>query len=120
VVTPTPTPTPTPVPTPTPSPTPIPATPTTTTLTVVQVPLPLGLGGIAFPTALVAPSNATGTVQFKDGATNLGGPVPVLGGIAVGPISVLGKGQHQLIAVFTPTNPTQFKLSTSNTVTFTF
>jgi hypothetical protein len=87
---------------------------------VIQVPLPLELGGIAIPTARVAPTNATGTVQFKDGTTNLGTPVPVIGGIAVGPVSVLGKGQHQLIAVFTPTDPTKFKPSTSNTVTFTF
>jgi Bacterial Ig-like domain (group 3) len=117
---PTPTPAPTPTPRPTPTAPPAPATPTTTTLTVVRVPLPLGLGGFAIPTALVPPSNATGTVQLKDGATNLGGPVSVLGGIAVGPISVLGKGQHQLIAVFTSTDPTKFKPSTSNTVTFTF
>jgi hypothetical protein len=87
---------------------------------VVKVPLPLGLGGIAIPTTRVAPANATGTVQFKDGTTNLRGPVSVLGGIAVGPVTVLGKGQHQLIAVFTPTDPTKFKPSTSNTVTFTF
>lgn len=47
---------------------------------MVQVPLPLGLGGIAIPTARLTPANALGTVQFKDGATNLGIPVPVLGG----------------------------------------
>lgn len=84
------------------------------------MPLPLGLGGIAIPTARVAPANATGTVQFKDRATNLGGPVSVLGGIAIGPVTALGKGQHQLIVVFTPTDPTKFKPSTSNTVTFSF
>jgi hypothetical protein len=87
---------------------------------VIQVPLPLGLGGIAIPTARVAPPNATGTVQFKDGTTNLGGPVSVLGGIAIGPVTTLAKGQHHLTAVFTPTAPTKFEPSTSNTVTFTF
>lgn len=76
--------------------------------------------GIAIPTARLTPANATGTVQFKDGATNLGGPVPVLGGIAVGPITVLGRGQHQLTATFTPNPSTKFTPSTSNTVTFTF
>jgi hypothetical protein len=84
------------------------------------VPLPLGLGGIVIPTAHVAPINAAGTVQFKDGVTNLRRPVSVHGGIAVGPVSVLAKGQHQLTAVFTPTQPTKFKPSTSNTLTFTF
>ncbi|MGC1734159.1 MAG: hypothetical protein WA731_16140, partial [Pseudonocardiaceae bacterium] len=82
---PTPTPTPRPTPTPSPSPTPAPVTATTTTLSVNQVPLPFGLGGIAIPTAHVAPPNAPGTVQFKDGTTNLGGPVPVTGGLAIGP-----------------------------------
>jgi hypothetical protein len=37
-----------------------------------------------------------------------------------GPVSVLAKGRHRLTAVFTPTDPTKFKPSTSNTVTFTF
>jgi TolB protein len=133
VVTPTPTPipptpTPTPVVTPTPrptlspspSPTPAPVTATTTTLSVIQVPLPFGLGGIAIPTAHVAPPNAPGTVQFKDGTTNLGGPVPVTGGLAIGPIRILGTGTHSLTAVFTPTTPTTFKPSTSNTVTVKF
>ena len=84
------------------------------------MPLPLGLGGIAIPTARLTPTNAIGTVQFTDGATNLGGPVSVLGGIAVGPVTVLGKGQHKLTAVFTPSPTTKFAPSTSNTVTFTF
>ena len=84
------------------------------------MPLPLGLGGIAIPTATVAPANAVGTVQFKNGTTNLGGPVSVLGGIAIGPVTTLTPGQHQLTAVFTPTDPTKFKPSTSNTVTVTF
>jgi Bacterial Ig-like domain (group 3) len=84
------------------------------------VPLPLGLGGIAIPTVRVAPPNAAGTVQFKDGTTNLGAPVPVAGGVAVGPVSVLSRGPHSLTAVFTPTDPTKFKSSTSNTVTFRF
>ncbi|MBV9061270.1 MAG: Ig-like domain repeat protein, partial [Pseudonocardiales bacterium] len=125
MTTPTPTPvvTPTPTPTPvvTPTPTPVPgATVTTTTLTVIRIPLPLGLGGIVIPIAQVAPANATGTVQFKDGSANLGAPVPVFAGIAIGPVSTLRPGSHSLSAVFTPTNPTKFQPSTSNTVTVTF
>jgi hypothetical protein len=76
--------------------------------------------GIAIPTARVAPQNVSGTVQFKDGTTNLGGPVPVTAGTALGPLATLSKGPHSLTAVFTPTTPTKFTLSTSNTVTFTF
>ncbi len=40
--------------------------------------------------------------------------------IAVGPVTVLVKGQHQLTAVFTPSPATKFTPSTSNKVTFTF
>ena len=68
----------------------------------------------------MAPLNAVGTVQFKDGTVNLGGPVRVIAGRAVGPISFLSRGPHSLTAVFTPTNPAAFTPSTSNAVTFTF
>ena len=82
--------------------------------------MPLGLGGIVIPTAHVTPTNATGTVQFEDGTTVLGAPTRVIAGIAVGPVSVLSPGRHSLKATFTPANPTRFKSSTSNTVTFSF
>ncbi|HZS21129.1 MAG TPA: Ig-like domain-containing protein [Pseudonocardiaceae bacterium] len=85
-----------------------------------QVPLPLGLGGFAFPTAHVSPLTAAGTVQFKDGTTNLGAPVAVIAGTAIGPFTPLSPGPHSLTAMFIPTNPAKFASSTSNTVTFTF
>jgi len=59
-------------------------------------------------------------VQFTDGTTPLGASVPVIAGIAIGPISTLSPRAHPLSAVFTPTNPTQFQPSTSTTVTITF
>ncbi|MGH3549117.1 MAG: Ig-like domain-containing protein [Pseudonocardiaceae bacterium] len=123
VVTPTPTPVVTPTPTPvvTPTPTPIPgAKDTTTTLSVIHVPLPFGLGGFAIPIANESPVNAAGTVQFKDNGNDIGGPAPVFGGTAVGPFAFLPPGQHSVTAVFTPTDPTVFKPSTSNTVKFRF
>ena len=119
--TPTVTPTATPTVTPTATPTPVPgAKATTTTLSVIQVPLPFGLGGFAIPIANVGPDNPAGTVQFKDGTHNLGDPVRVFGGVAVGPFAFLPPGHHSVTAVFTPTNPAKFKPSTSNTVNFTF
>jgi hypothetical protein len=93
---------------------------TTTTLSVIQVPLPFGLGGFAIPVAKVTPFNAVGTVQFTDGTHHLGGPVRVVGGVAIGPFTTLPPGPHSVTAVFTPTNPTAFTPSTSNTVTFRF
>ena len=124
--TPTPSPTPSPTPpgsTPTPSPTP-PGSPgaitTATRLSVIKVPLPFRLGGFVISLANVTPRNAVGTVQFKDGATNLGGPVPVAGGVAIGPFIILPAGAHSVTAVFTPTDPANFAPSTSNTVNFAF
>ncbi|PZS33454.1 MAG: hypothetical protein DLM61_05075 [Pseudonocardiales bacterium] len=87
---------------------------------MIQVPLPFGLGGFAISVANVSPTNAAGTVQFKDNGTNIDGPVRVFGGVAVGPFTTLRAGQHSVTAVFTPSDPTKFKSSTSNTVTFRF
>jgi uncharacterized protein (DUF2062 family) len=66
------------------------------------------------------PGSAAGTVQFTDGIHNLGGPVTVVGGVAVGPFETLRPGSHAVIAMFTPANSTVFKSSMSNTVTFRF
>jgi hypothetical protein len=121
-VTPTPTPTPvTPTPTPTPvTPTPVPgATATATKLNVLRIGLPFGLGGFIIPLTNVAP-NAAGTIQLKDGSTNVGGPVPVAGGFAFGGFFVLPAGSHSLTAEFTPADPATFTPSTSNTVRFRF
>lgn len=118
--TPTPTPTVTPSPTPTVTPSPTPgATATTTRLTVVPINLP-GPGGLVLPAAQVAPTDATGTVQFMDNGVNMGSPVPVVRGVAIGSLRFLPTGAHSLTAVFTPTNPAAFEPSTSNVVTFTF
>ncbi|MGH3817602.1 MAG: Ig-like domain-containing protein [Pseudonocardiaceae bacterium] len=68
----------------------------------------------------MTPTNATGTVQFKDGTSNLGAPVSVTGGFAFGGVVFLPAGPHSLIAMFTPANPAAFQPSTSNVVTFTF
>jgi hypothetical protein len=51
--------------------------------------------------ANVAPRSATGTIQFMDGTTALGAPVPISGGFAL-TITPLPKGTHSLSAVFTP------------------
>jgi hypothetical protein len=58
--------------------------------------------------------------QFKDGTKNLGNPLRVINGKALNPAIILSTGPHKLTAVFTPTNPTKFTSSTSNTVDFTF
>jgi hypothetical protein len=64
----------------------------------------------------VSPFAANGTVQLRDGETNLGNPVPVFGGFAFG-IITLPSGMHSLTAVFTPADSARFAPSTSPVVT---
>jgi len=54
-------------------------------------------------TATVTPSGAVGSVQFKDGAANLGPAVSVTAGTATTSTNTLAVGSHNLSAVFTPT-----------------
>jgi Big-like domain-containing protein len=105
---------------------------TTTTLTVAPVSQAVQ-GALVTLTAKVttqtaagaAPLAPAGTVQFKDGPDNLSTPVPVvLGpgtgtGTAVGTISQLTVGQHQLSAVFNPSDATVLATSPSQMVPFT-
>ena len=51
-------------------------------------------------TATVTGGSPTGTVQFKDGATNLGGPVALSGGSAGYTTAALAVGSHSITAVY--------------------
>ena len=42
----------------------------------------------------------TGTVQFKDGAANLGTPVTLVAGVATLPTSALNVASHPITAVY--------------------
>ncbi len=86
-----------------------------TTLTASPM-SPLAQGSPVTLTATVTPA-AAGMVQFKDGTANLGSPVAVSNGTAVGSAPMLAVGSHQLTAVFTPTDSTAFSSSTSAPVT---
>lgn len=55
---------------------------TTETGTTVAAPPSAKTGESVQLSASVSPANATGTVQFKDGTTNVGGPIPVINGVA--------------------------------------
>ena len=93
------------------------ATATHITLTVAPNPAFHGIPVVLIAT--VTPFTAAGTVQFFDGTTPLGAPVPVLAGVAFFTTSALTTGTHTLTAVFTPTNPTAFGPSTSPPVPLT-
>jgi hypothetical protein len=51
-------------------------------------------------TAVVSPASATGTVQFKDGANNLGAAEPLTGGRAQLSLNTLSVGSHAITAVY--------------------
>jgi hypothetical protein len=86
---------------------------TTTTLTVFPTPAFEGISVVLL--ANVAPRGAAGTLQFKDGATALGPPVPASAGFAL-LITPLPAGMHSLTVVFTPTNSAALAPSTSSPV----
>ncbi|MEV4993015.1 Ig-like domain-containing protein [Streptomyces niveus] len=65
-------------------------------------------------TATVTPA-ADGTVQFRDGGTALGSPVPVTGGSATLSTTNLTAGSHSLTAEFTPSS-TSYNSSVSTAV----
>ncbi len=92
--------------------------PATSTVLATSPASPVAQGSPVTLTATVTPATAAGTVQFKDGATNLGNPVTVSNGAASGTTSTLAVGSHPLTAVFTPTDPAVFSPSTSSPVTF--
>jgi Bacterial Ig-like domain (group 3) len=62
-------------------------------------------------TATVSPAAAAGSVQFRNGTSNLGAAVTVSGGTATFS-GTFTEGSHSLSAVFTPSNPTAYQSST--------
>ncbi|MGP4013331.1 Ig-like domain repeat protein [Streptomyces sp. 4N124] len=69
-------------------------------------------------TATVSPGNATGTVTFFEGATELG-KAPAAEGKAELTTPTLAVGQHSFTARFTPENDTKFTASESEPFTVT-
>ncbi|MDH6282211.1 beta strand repeat-containing protein [Prescottella agglutinans] len=82
-----------------------------TTTTTLTAPATAQTGQQVTLTANLDPANAAGSVQFKDGNTNIGGPVAVSNGKAIAQATFTTAGQHSITAVFT--GGTGFKSSTS-------
>ncbi|GAA4482324.1 hypothetical protein GCM10023094_32010 [Rhodococcus olei] len=89
---------------------------TTTTLTGVATSI---VGTSVELTATVDPSTATGTVQFKDGATNIGGPVTVTDGVARYNHAFTTAGTHEITAVYSGGVGFATSTSAAHTVTVT-
>ncbi|MGC0365181.1 fimbrial isopeptide formation D2 family protein [Rhodococcus sp. 27YEA15] len=75
-------------------------TATTNTTTTISAPATVDAGGLFEVKVVVAPASATGEVQFKDGDTNLGEPVPLVGGEAAISRTHNDVGTHRYSAGF--------------------
>ncbi|WP_348602978.1 Ig-like domain-containing protein [Prescottella soli] len=75
--------------------------PVVSTSLTVSAPGTATTGSLVDLTATVSPSNAQGSVQFKDNGANIGGPVAVTNGAAVLPHSFGSAGAHSITAEFT-------------------
>ncbi|MDH6680988.1 hypothetical protein M2284_005230 [Rhodococcus sp. LBL1] len=75
--------------------------PDVVTTTSVTAPPTAFTGASVKLSATVAPSSASGTVQFRDGNTNIGAPVPVSNGVAELSHTFTTAGSHPITAVFT-------------------
>ncbi|MFC7613945.1 Ig-like domain repeat protein [Actinokineospora soli] len=95
-----------------------PSAPVTTSTALTASPAgPVTEGTAVTLTATVTPASATGTVQFRDGAANLGAAVTVTNGVATLTTSALPSGSRSLTAVFTGSAP-NITGSTSPAVTY--
>ncbi|MFC7450613.1 Ig-like domain-containing protein, partial [Rhodococcus daqingensis] len=70
------------------------------TTTTVTVPATANVGAAVELKATVAPAGAGGTVQFKDGAANIGGPVALAGGVATLSHTFDAAGAKSITAVY--------------------
>lgn len=74
--------------------------PAPTTTTLVSSLNPSTFGQTVTFTATVTGSSPTGSVQFKDGTSNLGAPVSLIGSTATFTTSALAIGTHPITAVY--------------------
>ncbi|MFY9224977.1 MAG: Ig-like domain repeat protein, partial [Blastocatellia bacterium] len=89
----------------------------TTTLTVTPTTSVFGQAVSLSATVTGVGGTPTGTIQFKDGVTNLGSPVTLASGSASVQVSTLTTGSHSLTAVYSGDN--NFNPSTSAAITQT-
>lgn len=89
-----------------------------TTTGIVSSLNPATVGQSVTFTATVTGSSPTGTVQFKDGATSLGGAVTLSGGSATFTTSALAQGVHSITTVYSgdPNNATSTSPALTQTV----
>jgi hypothetical protein len=93
--------------------------PATTATSLTTYPAsPVAQGTPVTVTVMVTPVAAAGTVQFRNGRTNLGDPVIASNGTAMAGPLILPLGIHPLTATFSPVDPVAFTASTAPVVLF--
>ena len=98
---------------------------TATSTTLASAPNPSNFGqAVVFTATVTSTPNAAGqgTMTFYDSSVVISPPEPVTStgtttGTSTFTTSSLAPGSHPIYAVFTPTDPSSFSSSTSNTVT---
>ncbi|MFC9519125.1 Ig-like domain-containing protein [Nocardiaceae bacterium NPDC056970] len=95
------------------------AVPDAATTTTLTVPDTAATGSAVQLTATVAPAGASGTVQFKDGGTNIGAAVPVTNGSASLSYAFGPLGAHSITAVYSGSTGFASSTSEARTVTVT-
>ncbi|MEU5721308.1 Ig-like domain repeat protein [Micromonospora sp. NPDC047738] len=95
----------------------VPVAEDTTTSLAVSPASPVSQGTEVTLTATVSPATATGTVDFRRGASSLG-TATVSGGKAVLSTTALPVGTFSLSAAFTPADATAYKPSASSATSF--
>lgn len=88
-------------------------TPSASTTTLAVSPAQAYAGQTVTLTATVSPGAAAGSVQFRDGADDLGAPVTVNAGQAQLTTAALAEGAHSLTAVFTSADTDAYGSSVS-------
>ncbi|MFC4605959.1 beta strand repeat-containing protein [Rhodococcus kronopolitis] len=86
------------------------------TTTTLNVPGTAKTGTAVDLTATVAPSDATGTVQFKDGTDNIGGAIAVNNGTATLNHTFTANGAHSITAVYSGDATNRTSTSAASTV----
>jgi len=87
------------------------------TMTTIEAPATATAGQSVDLVATVAPATAGGTVQFKDGGTNIGGPVTIVNGKATLSYIFTNSGARNITAVYS--GGTGYNGSTSGQQTVT-
>lgn len=89
----------------------------TTSVTLSSSTSAPAIGSSVVLTATVSPATANGTIQFKDGGTNIGSPITLSAGSATFTVTSITSGAHAFTAVYSGNAPNTFYTGNGTTPT---